>query len=498
MSSIRTKLFFNIGLLLVFFLLAAWGLSALFLESYYIDNKQHLVIDSAQTIADLYSKGADDISLEMERLAGSNGGAMVIFDKTGYVKYTSFDRLANQVPGRRQLPPGGADKATPPPPGPPRHVVVTATRVVDSATVIETENDPTLNISFMVLKRQLADGDVLLIRLPLAAVAESATYASRFMAFSGLVAMLAGGIWAYFFARRFTAPLKELSAAAHNISRLDFSQKCAISGEDELAQLGESINNLSTQLNKAIAELNERNRQLAADVEKERSLDKLRKNFISSVSHELKTPVSLILGYAEGLKENVADDADSRNYYCSVIIDEAAKMDKLIKDLLDLSQVESGFFRMQRTDFDLSPLIDDLLLKYRARLADKGISLVVEKAPPILVSGDELRVEQAIINLLNNAIDHADNEKLIRLTVAEGPDKIRLSLFNTGKQIAADCLDNLWLSFYKTDQARTREFGGYGLGLSIVRAIQELHGNAYGVENVAGGVVFWFELDKVK
>lgn len=499
MNSIRTRLFFNIGLLLAFFLLVAWGLSALFLEHYYMDNKRHSIVDSARTIADRYNSGSDNISLEMERIADSIGAAIIITDKAGYIKYSSFERLANQLPADQQPPHPGSDKGASAhrhaPPPPPR-TTVTASYAVDAVTVIETEHDPVLNISFMNLKRQLAGGDVLLIRLPLAAVAESAAYASRFMAISGLLAMVAGCIWAYLFARRFTAPLKELSAVAHSISRLDFSRRCTISGNDELSNLGESINNLSTQLNKSITALNEKNRQLAADVEKERSLDKLRKNFISSVSHELKTPVSLILGYAEGLKENVADDAESRNYYCSVIIDEAAKMDKLIKDLLDLSQVESGFFRMQRTNFDLSPLIDDLLLKYRNMLADKKISLIVEKASAVLASGDEFRVEQVIINLLNNAIDHTDNENLIRFTVAENQNKIRVSIYNTGKQIPPDSLGNLWLSFYKVDQARTREFGGYGLGLSIVRAIQDLHGNAYGVENAAGGVTFWFELDK--
>lgn len=498
MNSIRTRLFFNIGLLLAFFLLVAWSLSALFLEHYYLYNKRNSIVDSARTITDLYNNGSENISLELERIADSIGAIAIITDKAGYFKYSSFERLASQHHSGRHSPRAeneGEANFRPPVPPPPR-ATVTSTNRVDSVTIIDTEYDPAMSINFMVLKRQLSDGGTLIIRLPLAAVSESAAYANRFLAVSGLLAMVAGGVWAYFFARRFTAPLKELSAAAQSISRLDFSQKCAVRSNDELGKLADSINNLSTQLDKSITELNEKNRQLAADVEKERSLDKLRKNFISSVSHELKTPVSLILGYAEGLKENVADNAASRDFYCSVIIDEAAKMDKLIKDLLDLSQVESGFFRLQKAAFDLSPLIDDLLLKYRNRFAEKNINLSVEKAPSILVSGDELRVEQVIINLLNNAIDHADDEKLIRLTVAERHGKIRVSVYNTGKHIPPDSLGNLWLSFYKVDQARTRDFGGYGLGLSIVRAIQEQHSNAYGVENIAGGVTFWFDLDK--
>lgn len=497
MNSIRSRLFFNIGLLLLFLILVAWVLNALFLESYYTENKRRSVIESARAIDALYGGGSRNISLEMERIAANTGATIFIMDKNGALKYSSFESLVGHPPfGRRTPHPEDGEKGGPAfhPPGPPRPVLSSYT--VDARSVIEIEEDSLLNIKFMVLRHELADGGILLISLPLAAVAESAAYAGRFMAFSGLLAMAAGCVWAYFFARRFTAPLEELSMAAQSMARLDFSRKCRISGNDELGKLGESINNLSARLDEAVGELNEKNRQLAADVEKERSLDRLRKNFISSVSHELKTPISLILGYAEGLRENVARDAEGRNYYSSVIIDEAARMDKLVTDLLDLSQVESGFFRMQRQDFDLALLVDDILLKYRNIFADKKITPIVDKKPSVLANGDVLRIEQVLINLLNNAIDHTEKDYLIRLTVAEAGDKLRVSVYNSGRQIPPDSLDNLWLSFYKVDQARTRGVGGYGLGLSIVRAIQELHGNAYGVENTEGGVVFWFELDK--
>lgn len=171
-------------------------------------------------------------------------------------------------------------------------------------------------------------------------------------------------------------------------------------------------------------------------------------------------------------------------------------MDKLVKDLLDLSQIESGYFRLEKTTFDLASLLDDIIFRYRSVLAEKNITLTTEKPSSLLVNGDALRIEQVIVNLLNNAIDHVENPNIIRISVSESPEKIKVCVYNTGKHIPEDSLDNLWLSFYKVDTARTRDLGGYGLGLSIVRAIQELHGNAYGVANVEGGVVFWFDLDK--
>jgi signal transduction histidine kinase len=492
MTSIRTKLFRNISLLVLFFVLISWGISTLFLEDFYLWQKKRNIIENARAIDALYTTQAPDVSLELERIGNSLGAGLIIFNQEGYVKYSSFGRMMHhdRLP---QAAHSGPNLRIPKPPPP---LVLKSREEIDDKSFIVLEQDQAVTINFLALQRRLYNNDVLEIRLPLAAVSESASYASHFMALTGLLSILAGSVWAFLFAKKFTVPLLELSQVAQSISQLDFSQKCNISSADEVGKLGNSINNLSLQLNKAISELNHRNQQLMADVEKERRLDKLRKNFISSVSHELKTPISLILGYAEGLRENVAHDEDSKNYYCSVIVDEAEKMDHLVKDLLDLSQIESGYFRLEKTNFDLSLLLDDIAAKYQGMLQERNIRLTIEKEAPVLATGDELRIEQVIVNLLNNAIDHAENMKIIQISIIQGKNKLRICIDNTGKHIPDDSLNNLWLSFYKVDNARTRGLGGYGLGLSIVRAIQELHGNAYGVENIDGGVRFWFEIDK--
>lgn len=504
MNSIRTKLFLNISLLVILFVLISWGLSALVLEDFYIANKKHSVIESGQIIDERYRASTQDISLELERIANNLGAGIVIMSQDGNIRYSSFERIHPQKVFNRPLVAsqpdneGAAPNAAEAPPRLPPSFVIKSREEIDGNSTLEIEQDQALNIQFMVLKRHLANDDILEIKIPLAAVAESAAYASKFIAIVGLLTILAGGIWAFFFAKRFTVPLLEVSHVAQGISRLDFSRKCTIHSKDEVGRLGESINNLSSQLNKAITELNQKNQQLTADVEKERRLDKLRKNFISSVSHELKTPISLILGYAEGLKENVAADEDSRNYYCSVVMDEAGKMDKLIQDLLNLSQMESGYFHLERTNFDLALLLDAVLLKYQGIFSEKDITVEIEKAPALWVNGDVLRIEQVLVNFLNNAIDYVEDKRIIRVSTVERTDTYRVCVYNSGKPVPEDCLKELWLSFYKVDKARTRDLGGYGLGLSVVRAIQELHGNAYGVENAADGVMFWFEISKAR
>lgn len=495
MNSIRTKLFLNISFLVIFFVFISWMLSTLVLKEFYMWNKKHSIIESAEKIDTIYNSNSQDISLELERIASSLGAGIDISDREGYVKYSSFDRFIQQNNLHHSHP------HNPPPfhdvPGspPPPFLLKTGEEAIDGKSVIETEWDQALNIEFIVLTHQLNNNDVLNIKLPLAAVAESASYASNFTALTGILSILIGCCWAFVFSKKFTVPLLELSQVAQSISQLDFSQKCTIENNDEIGRLGHSINHLSYQLDKSITELHQKNQQLAADVEKERRLDKLRKNFISSVSHELKTPISLILGYAEGLKENINRDEENKNYYCSVIIDEAEKMAKLVKDLLNLSQIESGFFHLEKADFNLSALLDDILLKYQSVLGEKNIHLSVEKAPVVMANGDMLRIEQVVINLLNNAIDHVEGTQVIRINVTQDRGKIRMNIYNTGKHIPENSLTSIWLSFYKVDPARTRSLGGYGLGLSIVRAIQELHGNAYGVDNVEDGVLFWFHLD---
>ncbi|WP_207856788.1 sensor histidine kinase [Lucifera butyrica] len=492
---------------MLFFVFISLGMTLLGLEKFYIWQKKEILISSSKKIYDLYEGNPEAMSLELERLGNTMGAGILIFSADGRIKYSSFFPVINDKISDRMPPPflpfpdHKADEPVPRPhpfPDPPHHNQTLSKETIDNNSVLEMQRDTDLKIDFMVLRRQLKNNDALVIRLPLAPISESATVAAQFMALTGVLAILAGGIWAFFFAGNFTRPVRELNRIAQSMSKLDFSQKCTINRRDEIGELGNSINHLSDQLDTAISELNRKNQQLMADVEKERKLDKMRKEFVSNVSHELKTPLALILGYAEGLKENIAQDEDSRNYYCSIIIDEAEKMDKLVRDLLNLSQFDSGFFKLSRADFDLSILLKEIVLKYRTVLAEKGITLELDTEESCLVNGDILRSEQVLLNLINNAIDHTEFARKIKIYVENYNEKSRIYVYNSGRPIPTESLEKIWTSFYKVDEARTREYGGYGLGLSIVRAIQELHGNRYGVENVPDGVIFWFELDRVQ
>ena len=221
----------------------------------------------------------------------------------------------------------------------------------------------------------------------------------------------------------------------------------------------------------------------------------VRQEFTANVSHELKTPIALIQGYAEGLTEGMAEDEDSRNYYCEVIMDEAGKMNKMVKQLLTLTALEFGNDMPVMERFDITALIRGILASAGILLQQKEARVVFEQKEPVWVWADEFKIEEVITNYLNNAMNHLEGERRIEIRLERKEKEVRITVFNTGRHIPEEDLGNLWTKFYKVDKARTREYGGSGIGLSIVKAIMDSHNKSCGVENVDGGVEFWFTVD---
>jgi signal transduction histidine kinase len=490
-SSLKFKLFTHMVYLIAFFVLVSWILNTQYLEKYYVFQKQETLVNSFATINRSYRGAPEDIALEAERIERMDGLKITIYGQDDQLKYSSSPwDLGPRGEGRepRLAPRPGAV-----PPGNREDLIADG-----EDYVIYTSEDPRLKTKSLNLRAELDNGDYLLLSTPLAVMAESADIANQFFLIIGIITMSLGSIAAYFCAKKFTRPVQELNAIAQGMAGLDFSKKYDVTSQDEIGELGCSINSLSDQLDKSITELQEANRKLRQDIERERQVDEMRKEFISNVSHELKTPIALIQGYAEGLKENVNEDEANKNFYCDVITDETAKMDKMVRQLLDLSLIESGYFEIERTDFDISALIDRVLNKYEPMFREREIKITADKEDIRLVNGDPVKLEQVLQNYLNNALNHVDEAKEINITLQNTEEKARVTVFNSGRPIPGEALEKIWTSFYKVDKARTRAYGGTGLGLSIVRAIQELHHNGYGAVNQEEGVEFWFDVDLAK
>ncbi len=497
-KSIRSRLFLSITVLLILFIGVLWLVNNLYLQQYYIQNKEDILKENAQNLVSMYTGNPDDIQDELDRAANITGGSIDIFDKNGKLVYKSSRRAPMEKNVVDNMKKGFRGNIVPPP-----NLPEDTDKLKDSSEYdegkfyFENRWDMQLKIDFLTLVTKLNNGDLLTLRVPLVSIKESVDVANRFILMIGGIIVILGSIVAFWFSKRFTKPILEVNNIAQNMAKFDFSKKCRISSRDEIGQLGQSINYLSGELNRAITELNIKNQKLEEDIEKERKIDEMRKEFISSVSHELRTPLSLIHGYAEGLVSNVNESEEDRNFYCDVIMNETNKMNKLVRDLLNLSQIESGYFHIEKSEFNLTSLIEYVLNKYKSIFEEKNIKVRFDNDEDVIVSGDMTRIEQMLTNYINNAINHLDYNKVINISKTVYKEKVRVNVFNTGKHIPDESLEKIWNSFYKVDKARTRAYGGYGLGLSIVKALVELHNNACGVENIQDGVNFWFEIDKV-
>lgn len=502
-KSIRTRLFLGIFGLVIFFTLMSWVLNTGYLKKFYIARKEHKLIENYHRIASIYKGDPEEIGLELEKIARTSGRAVIIFDRDLEEKYDSFSTVRLKMVARlaKRLP-----QMPSPPLKPPvnRHLQLIKSKLQalnDGQHRTGIIREDRLNTSFIYLVVRLPNQDYLWLETPLFEIEESAAIASQFSLLTGILTLILGSIAAYFYSKKFTGPILELNGIARRIAKLDFSSKYKRGQNwetreelDELDELGRSINFLSEELGKSIRELREANQKLAVDNAKQQKIDQMRKEFVSNVSHELKTPLALIQGYAEGLKANVMESEADKDFYCNVIMDEVIRMNRLVRDLLELSRLESGSFQLDLEEFNLVELVKLALEKYKLQFKAEGILVQLESPEVIVVKADYSNIERVFLNYLDNAIHHLNERKTIIITLSHQATKAKVGVFNYGKPISDEDLEQIWFSFYKADKARTRSYSGIGLGLSIVKAIMEQHRNQYGVLNHEDGVEFWFEV----
>ena len=465
-------------------ILLCWVLNTTLLPRYYMHNKKEVLMENYQTISNASAQNeleSDEFAVTFDNLC-SNGNIMaLILQQDGKVLRSSVNDLdALRTEFWDVLLHG--DKME----------VLYSNKQYQ----LLKKTDTRLDSEYLVLVGVLENGDMVLMRTAVESIRESAAISNRFLLFAGAAAIVASILVAFFTTRHITKPLQQLTDISKRMVDLDFNAKYESdqSNSYEVEELGNHINRLSENLERTISELKTANVELQDDIEKKIQIDEMRKEFLSNVSHELKTPLALIQGYAEGLQECINDDAESREFYCEVIIDEADKMNRMVKKLLTLNQLEFGNDQVIMERFDMTELIRGVANSTKILMEQKGIRLELENSEEAWVWGDEFKVEEVITNYMSNAINHADGEKLIRVFYTRSEDKLRVSVFNTGQPIPEEDIEKIWVKFYKVDKARTREYGGSGIGLSIVKAIMDSFHQRCGVINHEDGVEFWMEL----
>lgn len=372
----------------------------------------------------------------------------------------------------------------------------------DNTTVLEQTDhyqvikihDQFLGIEFLELWGTTENGNYYIVRCPLGSMNAAADLSFHFYIYVGIIVTLLSALVIWFISKRIVQPLKELAQLSEKMSGLDFNARYTSGGQDEIGVLGQNFNDMSDKLEIAITDLRKANTRLQQELDEKVQIDEMRKVFLSDVSHELKTPIALIQGYAEGLNDLVFDDPESMQYYCDVIIDESNKMNQLVKKLLSLSQLEFGKDQLSPERFDLCELIRGTVASADILIQKSQAQVTFETEGPIWVNADEFKIEEVVTNYLTNALHHLSGDRQVKVSCQLQNDLVITRVFNQGQPIPESDLEKVWVKFYKIDKARTREYGGSGIGLSIVKAIMDAHHQTCYVRNEEGGVSFYFTL----
>ena len=333
-----------------------------------------------------------------------------------------------------------------------------------------------------------------IIYTSISGVAQSARVLTVFSLYISIICLIIGGISAYILANKISKPIKEIDEVAKNVAKLNFTKKANINlREDEIGSLANNINIMSDTLSNMISELTQANESLQKDVDYQKQIDKMRKEFIANVSHELKTPLSLLIGYSEMLKNNI--EGIDKDFYYEVIIDEGQKMNDLVKSLLDVSSIENKLTKMIFEKTDLGEIAKQISSKSEVLFSKNQNICKTNIQENCLVQGDRIYLERAMKNYIQNAISHTKPGDKIEVSVKKNEENIVFSVFNQGENIEKEHFEKIWDSFYRSDEARTRsEESNVGLGLYIVKTIIDAHGGQCGLENLKNGVEFWFSL----
>lgn len=456
-----------------------------FLEPYYIRDKEMQFIHVYEELQNAVKKGTisnDEVQDELHVLCEKSNISYIVLDMDNEKLITNVhdtNMLKQQLAGYllNQAQKGG--------------------KVLDNTDNYQLmrSQDPWNQSEYIEMWGQLDDNVNFLIRSPVESIRESVALSNRFLIYVGMGTLIIcmGLVW--YFSRRITKPIQELAELSDRMANLDFEAKYTSGGNNEIGELGDNFNRMSQKLEKAISELKQANNSLQQDIEQKEKMEQMRTEFMGNVSHELKTPIALIQGYAEGLKEGVNDDPESRDFYCDVIMDEAGKMNRMVKNLMTLNQLEFGNDKVEFERFNLTELIGGVLQSMDILSQQKDVKLIFREENPVYVWGDEFKIEQVVRNYVSNAYNHVNEEKIIEVKILREDGLAKVTVFNTGKPIPEEDVPRIWDKFFKVDKAHTREYGGNGIGLSIVKAIMESMHQQYGVKNYDNGVEFWFTLD---
>lgn len=478
------KLFMSIAVIFAAFVIVIGIANSALLTGYFRIKEERLLVENLNQLSDLNLNESEEVKTKITEISEKYNFDIEIYEKGGRIIYTTIgSQMMDYIHSGFDRPGFSMNH---------EQMETKKQTVRDDGTVIEIAVSKFNSKEYLLCKKE--SGSIITeLRIQTDILENSAEVASEFIIIIAIICLALSLVWIFIFSKKFTSPISEMSEITEKMSELDFTRKVNILSNDEIGQLGESINNMSDKLDTALGELRLANAKLTDEIELERRLDVMRKAFVANVSHELKTPLSIISGYAEGLKLNV--NGASKDTYCDTIIDETERMNHLVLSILELSKYESGQIPFNNESFDICTLASCLAERIILRRND----IVLENHIPenTTVYSDPVQTEQILKSYLENAAVHTKENGKVILSCDDIGDKFKVKIFNEGERIAPEIMPDIWQSFFRADKAHSREEGRFGLGLSIVSAIVKNSGCSCGVYNTDSGVCFWFTVDKV-
>lgn len=459
MKKISVRLWIQMLLLIGATLGLLWIFQVVMLEKYYLYSQTRNIKEQGTVLAENYAAEAPEEAIERqaEELGLKYNASVEVFDTSGERLYggNSGPMMMGRAMDKREVF-GETAKGE-----------ITVRQVTHSR----------LNSSFLLVGIPVKQTDkvigVLIISSPLASISEAESIIKEQLLIVTVVMLLISLVLTYYSSKAFTKPILMINDAAAKMAAGNLSVKLQVEREDELGMLSDTINNLSVQLQK---------------------IEQLRRELIANVSHEFRTPLSLIKGYAETIRDVTGNSPDKRNRQLEIILEETDRLKNMVNDTLNLSQMESEYFKPDIKTFDLWTSARNIRNRFTYMLEEKGQQLELSgKGDTLFVLGDEPRIEQVLYNFVNNACSHTAPGGLIRIEILENADNVKVQVSDSGSGIAAEQIPYIWDRFYKA----SAESKGTGLGLAIAKRILEAHGSSFGVESEPGkGSSFWFTLEK--
>lgn len=477
-KSIRTKLLASFGFLMLLIIIGQFIFNMFLAKPYFMHQKMNIIENSFYEVKDNYTDDLDDVKSIAMDLQNTHSIQVVLIENDKIIFSTSpgeFDKNDHHFyPDGLNIPNSTAFTETP-------------------QTVVSEQKETGMSTIELTGKFDYNDSDINVVMfLSVSSIDNSISLFTQISTMISVLVFIIGILIAFLFSKSITSPITSIEKVTENLANLDFSQSAdEKTTTKELSNLAHSINVMSDKLKNSIEELCLANESLKKDIDYQKQIEQMRREFIANVSHEMKTPLGLLQIYSENLKNNI--EGIDKEYYCDVIIEETNNLNEMVKSMLDISSIESGLSKMNFESLDFSLLCSQTIEKLKPMLQDYDVSVNIEN--DITVTGDKKYLEQAIKNYVSNASNHTAKGKKIEIALSKDNGFAEFYVKNQGKNISEEDLPHIWVAFYKSDKARTRtQNNNVGLGLYIVKTVIDKHYGKYNARNVSDGVEFTFSI----